>query len=108
MVNGLKDLDVEVLGSCGVEGHAEHHESICKALHTNSDRSMTHVGLPRFRDWVVIDIDNAIQVVCDNLCNIVQLFEVVPAVGDKGRERDRREVAYRRLIWGGVLDDFRA
>jgi len=108
MVDGLEDLDVEFLGSRGVEWHAEHHESIGKTLHTDSDRSMAHVGLPCFGDGVVIDVDDAIQVECDNFSDVVQLLEVVLAVGDKGRERDGREVADRRLIWGGVLDDFRA
>jgi len=108
MVDGLEDLNVEFLGGRGVEWHMEHHESIGKTLHTDSDRSMAHVGLPRFGNGVVIDVDDAIQVVCDNLSNVVQLLEVVLAVGDKGRERDGREVADRRLIWGGVLDDFRA
>ena len=108
MVDGLEDLNVEFLGGCGVEWHAEHHESIGKTLHTDSDRSMAHVGLPRFRDGIVIDVDDTIQVVCNNLSNVVQLLEVVLAVGDKSRERDRREVADRCLIWGGILDDFRA
>jgi hypothetical protein len=93
------------LAGCGVEWHAEHHESIGKTLHTDPDRSMAHVGLPCFRDGVVVDVDDAVQVECDNLSNVVQLLEVVLAMGDKGRERDGREVADRRLIWGRVLDD---
>jgi hypothetical protein len=105
MVDGLEDLNVEFFGSCGLEWHAEHHEGIGKTLHTNSDRSMARVGLPRFRDGVVVDVDDAVQVECDNLSNIVQLLEVVLAVRDKGRERDGCEVANRSLIRGGVLDD---
>ena len=80
MVDGLEDLNVEFLGSCGVERHAEHHESICETLHTNSNWSVAHVGLPRFRDWIEIDIDNTIQVEGDNLSNVVQLLEVVLAM----------------------------
>ena len=108
MVDGLENLNIEFLGSCGVERHAEHHESIGKTLHTNSDWSMAHVGLPRFRDGVVVDVDDAVQIECDNLSNAVQLLEVVLPVGDKGRECDRRKVANRSLIWGGVLNDLRA
>ena len=108
MIDGLENLNVEFLCSLGVEWHAKHHESICKTLHTNSDRSMAHVGLPRFRDGVVIDVDNAVQVKCDNLGNVMQPLKIVLAMGDKARERDGREVADRSLIWGGVLDDLRA
>ena len=80
MVDCLEDLNVELLGSCGVERHTEHHESIRETLHTDSDWSVAHVGLPRFRDRVEIDVDNSIQVVGDNLSNIVQLLEVVLAM----------------------------
>jgi len=108
MVDGLEDLNVKFLGSCGFEWHAQHHEGVSKTLHTNPNRSMAHIGRPRFGDGVVVDIDDAIQVECDDLGNIVQLLEVVLAVGDKGRERDGREVTNRGLIRGGVLNDFRA
>ena len=80
MVDGLEDLNVEFLGGCGVEWHAKHHEGIGKTLYTDSDWPMAHVGLPRFRDGVVIDVDDAIQVECDNFSNVVQLLEVVLAV----------------------------
>ena len=69
---------------------------------------MTHVGLLRFRDRVVVDVDDAVQVERDDLSNVVQLLEVVLAMGDKRRERDGREVANCSLIWGGVLDDLSA
>ena len=108
MVDSLEDLNVEFLCRCGVEWHAQHHESVSKALHTDPNRSMTHVGLPRFGDGIVVDVDDAVQVECDDLGNIVQLLEVVLAVGDKGRECDGREVTDRGLIWGGVLNDLRA
>ena len=80
MVESLEDLNVEFLGSCGVERHAKHHESICETLHADSDWPVAHVGLPRFGDRVVIDVDNSIQVVGDNFSNVVQLLEVVLAV----------------------------
>ena len=108
MVDGLEDLNVEFLGSCRVEWHAEHHKSIGKSLNTNSDGSMAQVGFLCFRDGVVVDVDDAVKVKCDNLGNIVQLLEVVLPMGDEGRERDGREVANRSLIWRGVLNDLRA
>lgn len=107
MVDSFEYLDVEFFGSCGVERQAEHHKGIGEALHADPDRSVAHVGPPRFRDWVVVDIDDAVQVESDNFSNIVQLLEVVLAVGDKRRESDGCEIADRGLVWGGVLDDLR-
>ena len=108
MVDRLEDLNIEFLGSCRVEWHAEHHEGICKALNTDSDRSMTHVGPPCFRDGVVVDVNNAVQIERDNFSDVVQLLEVVLTVGDKRRERNGREVANRGLFWRRILDDLRA
>ena len=108
MVDGLENLDIEFLGSCRVEWHAEHHESIGQALHTDPDGPVAHVRVPCFWDGVVVDVDDAVQVECNDLSDIVQLLEVVLAVGNKRRECDRREVADRGLIRGGVFDDFRA
>lgn len=108
MVDSFEYLNVELFGSCRVEWQAEHHEGIGKALHTNPYRPVAHVRLPCLRDRVVVDVYYAVQVESDNLSNIVQLLEVVLAVGDKGREGDGREVTDRGFVWGGILDDLRA
>ena len=108
MVHGLEDLNVELLGSWRVEWHAEHHESIGKTLHANANGSVTEVGLLRFRDGIVVDIDDTVQIECDDLSDVVQLLEVVLPVGDKGRKSNGCEVANRSLIRGGVLNDLRA
>jgi hypothetical protein len=108
MIDGFEYLNVEFFGSCGIEWHAELHEGIGKALNSNPDGSVTHVGPLRFRDWVVVDVDDAIQVVSNNLSDIVQLLEIVLVVGDKRWERDGRKVTDGGLIWGTILDDLRA
>ena len=43
---------------------------------------MTEVGFASFGDWVVIDVDNAVEIVRDGLGDGVKLLEVVLAIGD--------------------------
>jgi len=85
MVNGLENLDIELFGFGRIKGHAKCHEGICETLHTNTDGAMAEVRTASFRDWVVVDVDDAVQVVSDDLGDIVQLLEVVFAVDDEGR-----------------------
>src|SRR6267154_5164170 len=67
---------------------------------------MTHVRAARFRNRVVIDVDNAIQIECNNLGDIMQLLKVVPFASDEGGESDRGKVAHSSLICGGVFHYF--
>ena len=60
-----------------------------------------------FRDWVVVDVDDAVQVVGD-LGNIVQRLEVVLAIDDEGRESKRGEIAHGGLVRCGIFDNLRA
>lgn len=98
MVDSFKNLDVQFLGLGRVERHAERHESISEALHTNPNWAMAHVRTTSFRDGIVVDVDDLVQVVRDNLGDIVESLEVVLAVGDESWEGDRRQVANGRLV----------
>ena len=60
-----------------------------------------------FRDWVVVDVDDVVQVVGD-LGNIVQRLEVVLAIDDEGREGKRGEIAHGGLVRCGIFDNLRA
>jgi len=108
MVNGLEDLDVELLGFRRIEGHAESHEGVGETLHADAYRAMAEVGATSFGDGVVIDVDDAVQIEGDHLGHIVQLLEVVSTVCDEGWESKRRQVAHGGFIRGGVLDDLGA
>ena len=99
MINGLEDLNVEFLGSGRVERHTEHHEGVSEALHTDPDRSVAPVRPLRFRHGVVVDVDDAVEIECDDFSDIVQLLEVVLAVGNKCGECNRCKVTDRGLIW---------
>ena len=108
MVNSLEDLDVELLGLRRIERHAESHEGIGETLHTDTYGAMAEVRATSFGDGVVIDVDDAVQIVGDHLGYIVQLLEVVSTIGDEGWESKRRKVAHGSFVRGGVLDDLSA
>ena len=46
---------------------------------------MAEVRTTSFRDWVGVDVNDAVQVVGDDLGDSVQLLEVVLAIDDEGR-----------------------
>ena len=48
------------------------------ATHTypNSNRSMAHVGFPSLRDWVIVDIDDLVEILGDNLRYLFQSVEI--------------------------------
>ena len=68
---------------------------------------MAEVRMTSFRDWVVVDVDDVVQVVGD-LGNIVQRLEVVLAIDDEGRESKRGEIAHGGLVRCGIFDNLRA
>ena len=105
VVDRLRNLLIEVPRLRRVERHAEGHEGVGETLHTNADRTVAHVGPAGLGDGVEVDIDDAVQVEGDDLCDIVQLLEVVDTVLDEGRERDRSEIADGSLLRRRVLDN---
>jgi len=94
VVDRLEDLEVELARLGRVEGEAECHEGVGEALHTDADGAVAHVAVLGLLDRVVVDVDDAVEVVGDDLGDVVELLEVVLAVLDEGREGDRREVAH--------------
>jgi len=93
VVDSLEDLKVELTSFRRVEGKTESHESIGETLNSNSDRSVTHVAVLCLLDWVVVDVDDSVQVESDGLDDVVKLLEIVNTVLDEGRKCDRSQVA---------------
>lgn len=85
MVNCLEDLEVQLASLRRIERQAKGHEGVGEALHTDADRAVTHVAPLGLLDGVVVDIDDAVEVVSDDLHDVVQFLEVVLSVLDKGR-----------------------
>jgi hypothetical protein len=48
-------------------------------LHTDADRAAANVELTRLRDRVVVDIEGAVEVVCDDFGEVVEFLEGVGA-----------------------------
>ena len=71
MVNGLKNLDIEPLCLERVKGHVKCHEGISKTLHTKANRAMAEVRMMCFRNWIVVDNNDVVQIVSDDLGDIV-------------------------------------
>ena len=83
MVNGLKNMDIELLCLKRVKGHVKRHEGIGETLHTKANRAMVEVQTTCFRNWIV-----------------------VLTIDDDGWESKRGKVANGCLVRGGVFDDF--
>ena len=77
-------------------------------MNTDSDRAVAHVRLASLWYWVVVHVDDAVQVEGHNLRNFMQLSEVIFVAADERRKSDGSEVADRSLIGRGVLNDLRA
>lgn len=110
MVDGLKDLLVQLSSLRRLERHAQSKESIGKTLDTDTNGSVSHVAVASFRNGVVVHINDPVQVANDSLCDLVQLLEVVAGlvvVDERGKGK-RGKVADSNLIRGTVLDNLSA
>ncbi len=105
MVDGLEDLEVELTGLRTVERHTKSHEGVGETLNSETDGSVTHVGVASLRDGVVIDVDDLVQVLGNDLGDVVELLEVVLAIGDESGEGERGQIADGNLIGSRILDD---
>jgi hypothetical protein len=81
VVNGLKDLLVQLLRRLAVKGHAQQQEGVREALHADADGAVAHVGAARRLHGVVVDVDDLVQVVGDHPGDLRQLVKVKVALG---------------------------
>mmetsp|Transcript_27978 Transcript_27978/g.39318 ORF Transcript_27978/g.39318 Transcript_27978/m.39318 type:complete len:336 (+) Transcript_27978:618-1625(+) len=108
-VDRLEDIFIQLACFITLEGHAEDQEGICQALDTQPYRPMAHVGLSRFRDRVVVAVDDEIQVPCGDLGDLIETVEVeTVTLFGKGRQSHGGQVADSNFIFRGVLDDLGA
>ena len=62
MIDSLKDELGDLLGLGVFERNFKNHEGIGKTLHTDSNRSMPHVGVFSFYNWIVVSVNDLVQV----------------------------------------------
>src|SRR5271170_8248552 len=106
MINRFKDLNVEMFSLGGIKRHSHCQKRIRQPLNTNSDRSMTHIGSTSFFDGIIIDIDNLVEIVCNDFDDIVHFLEIEFSAFDKSGKSDTRQVTYGNFIGSRVFDDF--
>tara|TARA_B110000285_G_C14960328_1_gene531349 strand:+ start:273 stop:488 length:216 start_codon:yes stop_codon:yes gene_type:complete len=66
-----------------------------------------HVGVPGFCNWIVVSIDDFVQILCHPLSDLVETF-VVELLGlwvSESGERNGGKIADSDLVLTRVLDD---
>ena len=88
------------------------HKYTITDLDADADRAMPHVGPPRLRHGVVVDVDDLVEVAGDDLGHLAQplMAEDPPprSLLHKHGQADRGQVAHRHLVGRRVLDDLGA
>lgn len=99
----LIDFDSTLILECDLHDL----EGICKTLYTNTNGSVSHVRLLCLRYWIVVHINDFIQVLGNSLGNIVKLFIIEFSCLSvyKASETNRSEVANSNFIRASILDD---
>ena len=76
MVDRLKDHLIDFESFITFKSQSEFHESVRKALDSDTNRAVPHVRVPGFWDGVIVAIDDDVQVFCHTLGHFVQVLEV--------------------------------
>ena len=107
VVDGLEDFGVDGLSFRILEGNAKLHEAVYKALDADTNGSVSHVRVLGLGNWVVVSIDNTVEVLGNPGDDRVELvvIECLGLVVRKGAQRDGSEVANSNLIWVSVFND---
>lgn len=107
VVDAFEDFLVDFCCLPRLETHSHDLEHIRKALDSDSDGPVSQIAPPCFLNGVEVPIDDLVQILCANACNVDE-FLIVKSEAisiDKGREGDGGEVADCHFIRRGVFDD---
>ena len=110
MVDGLKNQLVYLVCAIGLKGKTHNLESVCEALNTNTDRSVTHVRSLSLHDWIEVAVNHLVEVLRDALGDPVEglVVELLRLGAGKLRQGDGGQIAHSDLILVRVLEDLRA
>ena len=99
MVDGLEEFLVESVGLVTFELDLQDLECISKALDAYTDGPVSSVRPLRLLTWVIVFVDDSVQVSGNYFGNLVQLLEVkgLP-LNDVPGERYGGEVAHSYLV----------
>jgi hypothetical protein len=56
------------------------YEGIGQSLHPEPDGTVPHIGVSRFLNWIVVDIDDLIEVARHNAVYLIQALKVESAI----------------------------
>lgn len=76
MVDSFEDISVELEGVSGFVRHLQNLEGISKSLNTNTNRSVSHVGVSSLNNGVVVDVNNSVEIFCYALGHLVEVVEI--------------------------------
>ena len=72
VIDGLKDQLVHAKSLVALERKAKDLEGVSETLHSDTDRSVTHVAILCLRDGVEVAVNHAVEVLGDALGYTVQ------------------------------------
>lgn len=110
MINGLMNQFVDFDGSFIFKGDLHDLESVSQALNANSDGPVSEVGFLSLCHWVIVDIDNLVEVLGDSLADRVKGFVVkfLSIFVHEASKTNGSQVTHGNFIWACVLNDFSA
>jgi hypothetical protein len=80
VVYGFEDVFVQPLSSFALERKAQHEKGVCKTLNSKSDWTVAHVGVAGLNDWIIVAIDNFVEIPGCYLCRFIKPLEIVAAL----------------------------
>ena len=105
MVDGLEDALVHQFGISRRKRESHLDKGIRQSLNSKTNGSVAKVRVPRFLDWIMVDVNDLVQVASDHLGDFVKLVVVELAILDVGRKPEGGQVAHGNLVGAGVLDN---
>merc|ERR1719424_1707877 len=108
IIDCLENVFIQLLCSIGLEWQAHHHECVSEALDTQTNRPVLHVRSAALLRWIVVAVDDLVEVACCNLGYIEEALEIIWCilVLSKRRQSNGRKVAHCDFVSRCILDDF--
>ena len=110
VVDGLEYLLVQLGSFLALEGDEQLLKNISQTLNSNADGSMPEIGISCFRNGVVVQVNDFVQVSGADSCDSHQLLDVECFVLPiyESRKGDGGQIAHCNFIFAGVFHNFSA
>mmetsp|Transcript_12764 Transcript_12764/g.23829 ORF Transcript_12764/g.23829 Transcript_12764/m.23829 type:complete len:351 (-) Transcript_12764:99-1151(-) len=119
VVNGLENVPIQSSCLGRIKRKLEHGKGVSESLHSQSNGTVSHVGVARFWDGIKVTINDLVEIARQNHGNLHEFFKIKNdrGVGQSFRvgqrshelgETDTCQVADGRFVGSGVFNNFRA